>query len=389
MKICFICSEYPHPGTSNGGIGTFTQTFARALVSRGHEVRVVGIYPLKCSAPAYEADQGVHVWRISEPTQRFGWIAARIRLFRKVSDWAKKGEIEIVEGPDYGGSFAGWPPLPVPVIVRAHGSAASNAYQLKRPLKRIIWRLEKWTYLRADSWISSSKYAAEIVSKALRLSKQPGAIIYNFVDVPETFPLFSERSNYLVVFAGTLAVHKGVIQLLRAWEGVVASFPSAQLHLYGRDTVLSDGTSMQKTLENMLPIQIRETVHFHGFIDRAILRKVFSLARLSVFPSIAEGFALAPLESLMAGCPTIYTCLASGPELIADGVNGLLVNPNDTDSISQAILKILRDNQLAEELGKAGYKRACEFSLERIVPQNEDFYSNIIGQWHTKLLAPQ
>lgn len=389
MKICFICSEYPHPGISNGGIGTFTQTLARALVSRGHEVRVAGIYSLKCPAPAYEEDQGVQIWRISEPAQRFGWIAARISLFRKVSDWGKKGEIEVVEGPDYGGSFAGWPPLPVPVIVRAHGSAASNAYQLKRPLKRVIWWLEKWTYLRADAWISSSKSAAEIVSKALGLLKQPDAVIYNFVDVPDRFPLFSERTPCTVVFAGTLAVHKGVIPLLQAWSSVVAVFPAAQLHIYGRDTMLPDGTSMQKTLENLLPAQIRETVYFHGFIDRAILRKAFSLARLSVFPSIAEGFALAPLESLMAGCPTIYTRLASGPELIAEGVNGLLIDPNDTDSISQAILNILWDDQLAEELGKAGYKRAREFSLERIVPRNEDFYSNIIGQWRTKLLAPQ
>ena len=387
MKICFVCSEYPHSSISNGGIGTFTQTLARSLVQRGYQVRVVGVYSPKCSAPAYENDHGVQVWRIYEPTHRFGWGMARIQLFCKVSEWAKNGEIEIVEGPDYGGSFAGWPHLSVPVVVRAHGSAASNAYQLGRSLKRIIWWLEKWTYLRANVWISSSSYAADIVTKALQLSKKPDAIIYNFVDEPDGYPLFSDRSPHIVVFAGTLAVHKGVIPLLQAWNNVVASFPSAQLHLYGRDTLLPSGTSMQKMLENMLHDDIRETVHFNGFVDRDLLREKFCMARLSILPSIAEGFALVPLESLMAGCPTIYTCLASGPELITNNVNGLLINPNDPSTITQAILKILQNDQLAERLSKAGYERACKFSLERIVPQNEDFYANVIGNWKTGKLT--
>ena len=77
MKICFVCSEYP-PG-SHGGIGTFTQTLSRALVKKGHYVRVVGIYSHNYSAPNYEVDNGVQVLRIRQPSFRFGWVVARIK----------------------------------------------------------------------------------------------------------------------------------------------------------------------------------------------------------------------------------------------------------------------------------------------------------------------
>ncbi len=57
MKICFICGEYP-PGP-HGGIGTFVQVLARALVAAGHEVRVLGAYGTAYHAANEEVDQGV------------------------------------------------------------------------------------------------------------------------------------------------------------------------------------------------------------------------------------------------------------------------------------------------------------------------------------------
>ncbi len=107
MRLCFICNEYPP--ARHGGIGIFTQILARALVGAGHEVRVVGIYPPACPSPEFEDDHGVRVWRLREPVCRFHWVVARFHLYRTVSQWARREEIDLVEVPDYEGWAACWP----------------------------------------------------------------------------------------------------------------------------------------------------------------------------------------------------------------------------------------------------------------------------------------
>src|SRR5437016_2345961 len=125
---------------------------ARALVRAGHTVRVVGIYPVKDTAPAYEEDQGVRVWRLRNYSFRFGWVASRFRLYRQIASWSRRGEIDLVEVPDYEGFAAGWPVLPVPVMTRLHGSSSYFATELGQPIIRNQFRLERSSLQRSDFW---------------------------------------------------------------------------------------------------------------------------------------------------------------------------------------------------------------------------------------------
>jgi len=82
------------------------------------------------------------------------------------------------------------------------------------------------------------------------------------------------------------------------------------------------------------------------------------------------------------GCPVIYANRSSGPELIQDGVNGLLVDPDDEAQIAQSILRLLDDRNFAYQLGVAG-RRAIEehFSVDHIVRQFVDFYAGCIQRF--------
>jgi len=129
MRICFVCSEYP-PG-AHGGIGTMTRLLARGFVARGHQVRVVGIYPRTSDLPlgSYD-DDGIRVWRLRETAvPKIGWMLSRVKLYRQVRAWSRRGEIDLVEVPDYQGWAARWPSLSVPVIVRLNGSSTYNSTQ--------------------------------------------------------------------------------------------------------------------------------------------------------------------------------------------------------------------------------------------------------------------
>ncbi len=324
MKICFICNEYP-PGP-HGGIGTMTQVLARALVKNGHEVRSIGIYPSWYDAPQSQNDHGVQLTRMPERKHPLGWIASRYQLFQQVKRSGRaQGLIDVVELPDYQGLAAGWKALPVPVVARLHGSLAYFANELNRPIDKTTFWLERSSLRRVDFVSSVCRYTAEMTGRVFKLPMDSTEILYNPVETPAASAA-APRSSNRVIFSGTLTGKKGIVSLIKAWPLVVKSLPTAELHVFGKDGRSNDGGSMQSYLSAMLNGE-RPSVHFRGHVTRQELFDTYSTAAAAVFPSYAEAFAVAPLEAMAVGCPTIFSSRGSGPELLTHEREGLLVSP--------------------------------------------------------------
>jgi len=370
MRVCFVCSEYPpHPC---GGIGRLTQLLARGLVRAGHEARVIGVYPLDDAAPDRQSDEGVQVWRLRSPGYRGGWLAARYRLYRTVRDWARRGEVDLVEVPDYQGWAAGWGRLPVPLVARLSGSGTYFAAEMGQAATRVTRWLERATLRRADYWIAESRYVLAGTAHVFDLAPPAYTVLYNPVELP--VQPATARARNRVVFAGTLTAKKGVVALARAWPRVRARCPEAELHVYGRDGAYAGG-SMREYLRSLMAADAEAGVQFHGHVSLDELHSVFRQARVAVLPSLAEGFALTPLHAMAAGCPTIYTRRSSGPEVIEHGRDGLLIDPERPETIAEAIVEVLEDDALAERLGRMGRARVeAQFALETAGALNERFY---------------
>ncbi len=376
MKICYLCGEYPP--VPHGGIGAVVQLMARALARGGHCVRVVGA-GVGSPRVRVEMDEGVEVVRLPEARHPLGWLGDRIAVYRHVAQWARRGEVEVVEVPDWQGWAAGWPPLPVPIVTRLHGSLTYFALEMQRPVERQAFWLERASLRRSQFLSSTSRYTAEQSRRAFHLDGRPCRVIYNPVDCPS--PPQDGRSTTEVVFSGTLTEKKGVVPLIQAWPRVVARFPEARLHVYGKDTSNPSLPSMKAKLQQMLPTQAASRVSFHGHAARSEVLAALGRARAGVFPSFAEAFAMAPLESMAAGCPTVYSRRGSGPELIRDGVDGLLIEPSEPHSIASALLRLLDDESLAHRLGRAGRERIDrDFSLASTMAQQVDFYRECVDR---------
>jgi glycosyltransferase involved in cell wall biosynthesis len=382
MKICFLCAEYPP--VPHGGAGTFTQVTARALVRAGHQVRVAGLYGSDCAQPEHSDDHGVDVWRLRAPRYRGGWLAGRIALFRLVKRWVQQGAVQIVDAPDHEGPFAGWPALSAPLVLRAGGSYSYFLHELGKPIPWKTFHVERASYRRADAWIAKSEYIGGVTQRLFNLPPAD-ATLYNPVDVPATAPPIEARTKNDVVFTGTLTAKKGVIPLIDGWPTVHAQVADACLHVYGKDGISPAGSSMTTYLQDRLPVDCRASVRFHGHVDRTHVVAALAAARVAVFPSFAEGFAWAPLEAMAAGCPTIYARTGSGPELMVDGRDGLLVAPDDPAGIAAAIARVLRDDLVARRLGEGGRSRIVStFGLETLLPANEAFYAGLLGAFAGK-----
>ena len=139
---------------------------------------------------------------------------------------------------------------------------------------------------------------------------------------------------------------------------------------------------MRGFLASLLPAAIAGSVHFHGHVRLEELLDAFQTAGMAILPSYAEGFALTPLHAMAAGCTTIYTTRGSGPELIDDGITGILVDPDRPDEIARAILSLLQDPDLAARIGERGRHHVEEsFSLPVLLARNEDFYSRCLKEF--------
>jgi glycosyltransferase involved in cell wall biosynthesis len=380
MKICFLCDEYPP--ARHGGVGSSTRVMARSLVEAGHQVRVAGVYSQKETAPDYEMDEGVEVMRLRRTAGRFSWIQARWMLYRKVAEWARSGEIDLIEVPDMDGWVAGWPSLPAPVTARLHGSVSYFAQEMGIGISRMQFRLEQASLRRADFLCSTSRYTAARTAEVFRLAFPIETVLYNPVEVPDEPPR-EHRSRTRVVFSGTLVVKKGIVSLIEAWPQAKAACPAAELHIYGKDGRAASGESMQAFLTARLNGEVGRSVFFHGHVSREELSTILRTARAAIFPSYSEAFAMAPMEAMAQGCPTIYSRRASGPELIEHGLNGLLIDPDDREDIAENLARVLTDDALSQRLGYAGWQRVREaFERRLLVARNIEFYRSCIDLFH-------
>lgn len=376
MKICYICPEYPEG--PHGGIGTFVRIISRELVKMGHETRVIGVYLKDYPAPDYEEDEGVKVWRIRTKKGRIAWFLPWYRQYKIIKKWVKENQVDIIEAPDSRGWFAFWGKMDVPLIIRAHGARSYFDFLLNKKTNRLTALMERLSYKRADYLISVSNYVAEITKKVFRIDED-FITIYNGIVFPDfDVTEFRNRKKNNIVFSGTLIEKKGIVELIDAAIILSNRGIDFTLDIYGKDSSNKDKGSMLDNLLKKIPEDLKHKIHFKGHVNRETLFEIYSEANAAVFPSYAESFGIAPIEAMACGCPTIFTKLSTGPEIITNEVDGLLVNPYNPEEIADGIFRILNDKSFAEKVGLNAISKVKSFSSVKMAKKSYLFYQSCI-----------
>ena len=378
MHICYLCSEYP-PG-KHGGVGSFTQTLARAMVARGHEATVVGVYP--ADREAEERDRGVRVVRLPHSTiPKTGFLLNGRRIRDALRRIHRESRIDVLEGPEL--SLAVVPgAFPAAKVIRMHGGHHFFAVTLgNRPRPWRSWQ-EVRSFGRADALCAVSRYVGETTRRLLRLADRPIEVLPNPVD-PGLFqprPGIPEEDG-LILFVGTVCEKKGVRQLIQAMPRVVEAVPRARLQVVGRDwRDPKTGRSFTAGLRDLLPAHLAGHVDFPGSVEHASLPDLLARAQVCVYPSHMEALPVAWLEGLAMGKAVVASQTGPGPEVVEDGVSGLLCDPHDPSSIADRIIALLEDPGLRGRLATQARERVVRhFSIEVLAARNEMFYGNCIG----------
>lgn len=374
LKLLFISNEYP-PAAA-GGIGVVLRGLCEALAQRGHEIHVVGCYPI--AHHLMESLGGVRVHRLPGRTGRMGLIANRLALYLQIRRIASKGAIDIIEAPDFEAPSSLLPRQSKKRVVRLHGSHVYFASERCQRRSTTLGWLEKMALCQADAWVSVSEYTARLTQALFKVNR-PVHVIYNAAHVPGRFPRKADYSGVQrAVYFGTLAEKKGVFTLARAWTRFQASHPDWILSVFGRDAQ-HDGRSVREQMIEILG-EASSSVEFCGSVANDELLHRLSSFDFAVLPSFSEAFAMAPMEAMALGVPVIYSKASSGPELMEHGVDGWLADPSDDLQLAQLMEEVADDPENRERVGRTGREKIeTFFSHEKFVNRNLEVYNCILG----------
>lgn len=158
------------------------------------------------------------------------------------------------------------------------------------------------------------------------------------------------NSKFIVLFVGRLVEVKGCEYLIRGFRTVIDSFKDVQL------VVIGTGPLEENLKKNVISLELEEYVVFKGFVDNCYVQDYYIMADIVVIPSIVdsfgfqEGFPVVVVESLVAGKAIISTKTKGIMEAIQDRYNGILVDQKNADQISDALLELLKNEELRKKI---------------------------------------
>lgn len=176
---------------------------------------------------------------------------------------------------------------------------------------------------------------------------------------------------------GNISYVKGHDVLITAFEKVVKAQGDARLVIVG-DTIQKSDANFKATLEKMVyRLNLKNKVLFLG--GRGDVEEILPLFDVFVLSSRNEGTSIALLEAMISGAPIIATDVGGNPGVIEHEVNGLLVAPNDPESLSKGIVRLINDRNLASQLGSNARVVAQErFGLQTMVDRYEKIYREVL-----------
>ena len=176
-----------------------------------------------------------------------------------------------------------------------------------------------------------------------------------------------------ILFVGRMEPRKGLIHLLRAFRKLQLDGVSARLIVVG--TGPGDREARRYVLTRHL-----ENVEFLGRVSEAEKRQLFKTADVFVSPATGrESFGIVLLEAMSAGLPSVATRVEGVDEVIEDGVQGLLVPPQDQDALAAALVKLIADPALRQQMGAAARRRRTSANPRPSIPPSPSWMKSRRG----------
>lgn len=418
MRILMLTTSYPkYQGETTA---PFIEEIAAGLAARGHTVHVVAPWhPELRRAPIergvhldffeYAPHAALNIWGYAQSLlgdtdlkQRAVAVLpfALAGTLRALGKAINKGSADPL-GSRFDLLHAHWvlpngPPaalaarlIGLPLVISLHGS---DVYMSERH-----WALAGAAGLTFRSAAAVTACSGDLGMRGVRLGARPAtlAVIPYGINPNEFCPDPAARSLVraelaqlrgsplpddapLVLGLGRLVSKKGFGVLIDAWPAVIAHHPEALLVIAGYGDLREELAHQVRTLG------LTQRVHFTGQLDRTRAAHYVAGTDLFALPIVrdrgVDGLPNALLEAMGAGRPIVASRIAGVPDVISDGVHGLLVPDRDPAALAAALLRLIEDPPLARHLGAAARQRIeRELTWAQAVERFEGVYAGVVG----------
>jgi L-malate glycosyltransferase len=299
------------------------------------------------------------------------------QMFR-LAFFLRKSGFQIVHSHDLYANMLG---IPAAVLARTPVIISS-----RRDLGHLEWyQGKRRVWLRRLQSFSAIVLAnAEAIRESLvaedGFAPEKVRVIYNGIDV-DRFATASRDRNWLVlgaeqekwiVLVGNMHSDvKGHPWLIEAAVAIAREFPQVRFLLAG------DGVQRANFERQVADRGLQANFSFLG--RREDVPQILACGDIAVLPSKAEGLPNAVLEYLAAGLPTVASRVGGNSEIVQDGITGLLVPPEDSSALAEALLRLLRDPNAAASMGtRAREFVSANFSFKRMIENTDQLYSELL-----------
>jgi phosphatidyl-myo-inositol alpha-mannosyltransferase len=350
----------PYSWTTPGGVGNHVENLAAQLRDRGHDVVVL--------APADgPVARDVRAVGRSIPVP-FNGAIARIAFGPRVAMRVRRALRDF--SPDLVHAHEPFAPsvsmlavqaAGVPCVATFHADASeSRIYRAAGPILRALWN-------KLAVRIAVSEAARTTVERVFAdgmLVIPNGIDVGHFASIPPADP-----SSRTVLFVGRLERRKGARVLIEAFARV----PNAQLLIVG------DGPEREACRAAAAPLG--DKVEFLGRVEPAALPQQMARANIVCAPSLGgESFGVVLLEAMAAGRAVVASSIPGYAAVVRDGIDGLLVPPDDQAVLARALTELLDDAGRARGMGENGRENAARYDWSIVAGEIERVYEEALAK---------
>jgi phosphatidylinositol alpha-mannosyltransferase len=372
VKIALVSPyDFAYPGGVNNHITQLERQFTRM----GHEVIVIApaSRPITAFGGRFVAIGRPWPYPSSGSVARISlspWLARQVRT---VLDREKFDIVHLHEPL--------CPALCATVLHESDGNNVgtfhavdSRGYTMWWPLTFIY--LKRW-FPKLEKNIAVSRVAMEFANKHFRgnYTVIPNGVDVDFFsqDVSPVDDFNDGKPN--ILFVSRLEKRKGLNYLLKAYHRAKREIPDLRL------IVVGPGTRWSKKYEKQAGENASSGVIFTGRLPYAELPRYYRTADVVCCPATGkESFGIVLLEAMAAGKPIVASNIKGYADVITDGSEGLLVPPRDDKGLARALVSLLKDRKLRQEMGERGRAKARNYRWENIAGRVLDCYSEVLNR---------
>ncbi len=335
-----------------GGVHVFTEMLARGLIARGHEVTVLG-------APGSMLEERMKTVAPFEPILKGMDLhpVTMLRVRRALERHQCQVVLALMKKDVRVTVPAAWT-MGIPSVVRHANDRALTGWIYDRAL---------FGALPVLHIANSQSTKATLLASAPWIDADDVRVIYNGIDssqidIATRVDLGLLADGVVTGFIGRLEKRKGLLDLVAAWRAVAAASEKSHLVIVGKGPDEAEARQIAG-----------DTPRIHWLGYRKDVPTVLRAIDISAVPSHWEGFGFVAAESMLAGLPVVAGNASSLPEIVRDGIDGLLVEPGNPYALADAIIRLANDRALRMQMGAAGRARVLErFSVSTMVDAYEE-----------------